>query len=149
MATNRLSDRQRQCVHLSATMTDKEIARSLGVSPGTVNKHIQQAMARLGVNTRKSALRVLGYAAPPPQDPVSTRAFPVSTAGAETDRIAIPGRPAPEAVWTYAPPPRGRVLRLALVFGVFLVASIVAVGGAAILNAGLDLTQAAAPDHVR
>ena len=149
MATKKLSDRQRQCVLLSATMTDKEIGRELGVSPGTVNKHIQEAMERLGVNTRKNALRALGYVAPPASDPVSPIVVSGPTGGAETDDIATSEITGSVASWSYLPPPRGRGLRLAIVFAFFLVGSIVAIGGAAVLNAGLGLTQAAAPTGVR
>lgn len=149
MPTKNLSDRQRQCVLLSATMTDKEIGRELGVSPGTVNKHIQEAMERLGVNTRKGALRALGSIAPPPSDPVSSAVVIGSTDRAETDDVAPSEMTGPTASWRYSPPPKGRGLRLVLVFGFFLVGSIVAIGGVAILNAGLDLTQQAAPSGVR
>lgn len=149
MPTKQLSDRQRECVILSATMTDKEIGRALGISPGTVNKHIQEAMERLGVNTRKSALRVLGYVTPSPSDPVSVGEVSGPTDGAETDDIATAKTTGPVAVWRYSPPPRGRALRLAIVFAFFLVGSIVAIGGAAVLNAGLGLTQEVAPSGVR
>ncbi len=149
MATKKLSDRQRQCVLLSATMTDKEISRELGVSPGTVNKHIQEAMERLGVNTRKAALRALGSVAPPPSNPVSSSSVSGPTVEAEADDIATSEKIAPIASWSYSPPPRGWGLRLAIVFAFFLVGSIVAIGGAAVLNAGLDLAQKAAPSGVR
>lgn len=149
MATKKLSDRQRQCVLLSATMTDKEIGRELGISPGTVNKHIQEAMERLGVNTRKNALRALGYVAPPAPDPVSPALVSGPTGGAETDDVTISETAGPVASWSYSPPPRGWGLRLAIVFAFFLVGSIVAIGGAAVLNAGLDLAQEVAPSGVR
>ncbi|MFC5345096.1 helix-turn-helix transcriptional regulator [Brevundimonas staleyi] len=149
MPTKKLSDRQRQCVILSATMTDKEIGRALGVSPGTVNKHIQEAMERLGVNTRKNALRALGYVTPSPSDPVPAADVSGPTGGAETDDVATSRTPGPAAAWRYSPPPRGRALRLAVAFAFFLVGSIVAIGGAAVLNAGLGLTQAMAPSGVR
>lgn len=149
MPTKNLSDRQRQCVLLSATMTDKEIGRELGVSPGTVNKHIQEAMERLGVNTRKAALRALGSVAPPPSNPVSSSATSGPNGGAEADDIATSERTEPTTLWSYSPPPRGMRIRLAIVFGFLLVGSIVAIGGAAVLNAGLDLTQRAAPSGVR
>ena len=149
MPTKNLSDRQRQCVLLSATMTDKEIGRELGVSPGTVNKHIQEAMERLGVNTRKAALRALGSVAPPPSNPVSSPSVSEPTVEAEADDIATSEMTQPTTWWRYSPPPRGGRVRLAIVFGFFLVGSIVAIGGAAVLNAGLDLTQRAAPSGVR
>lgn len=54
-----LTDRQLQCLRLSATMTDKDIARHLGLSPHTVSLHIREANRRLGVSDRRSALRRL------------------------------------------------------------------------------------------
>lgn len=38
----RLTERQLQCLRLSATMTDKEIARALGISENTVDKHFRE-----------------------------------------------------------------------------------------------------------
>lgn len=61
---NELTPRQDECLRLSATMTDKEIARALQISDNTVDKHIGAAMRKLGVNTRKAALRALGANAP-------------------------------------------------------------------------------------
>lgn len=52
-----LTERQVQCLRLSATMTNKEIARELGISPHTVSIHIRNAMQKLCVNTRRAALR--------------------------------------------------------------------------------------------
>lgn len=54
-----LTDRQAQCLRLSANMTDKEIARELGLSPHTVNLHIRNAMKKLGASNRREALRTL------------------------------------------------------------------------------------------
>jgi len=59
MIGSELTPRQRECLILSATMTDKEIARELGLSPHTVSLHIRQAMARLDAPSRKSAYRKL------------------------------------------------------------------------------------------
>ncbi|HVL40626.1 MAG TPA: helix-turn-helix transcriptional regulator [Brevundimonas sp.] len=56
----RLTERQEECLRLSVTMTDKEIARTLGISANTVDKHIREATRRLGVSRRKEALRLLG-----------------------------------------------------------------------------------------
>lgn len=55
----RLTERQLQCLRLSATMTDKEIARALGISENTVDKHFREVFRKLGVTTRKAALRAL------------------------------------------------------------------------------------------
>ena len=56
----RLTERQEECLRLTVTMTDKEIARTLGISANTVDKHIREATRRLGVSRRKEALRLLG-----------------------------------------------------------------------------------------
>jgi DNA-binding CsgD family transcriptional regulator len=81
-----LTERQLQCLRLSATMTDKDIARHLGLSPHTVSLHIREANRKLGVADRRSALRRLAenplYAssamAPPP---AVAPAEPVAEAG--------------------------------------------------------------------
>ena len=55
----RLTKRQEECLRLSATMTDKEIARALGISENTVDKHFREILRKFGVNTPKAALRLL------------------------------------------------------------------------------------------
>lgn len=57
--SERLTERQLQCLQLSATMTDKEIARALGISENTVDKHFREVFRKLGVAGRKAALRTL------------------------------------------------------------------------------------------
>lgn len=143
-----LTERQRQCVALSATLTDKEIGRHLGISPGTVNKHMQEAMDRLDVNTRKSALRALGYIPPSLEDPIPSSDGIASVAFAEADRE----RPRHDPVdyeRGYRPPPKGVVARLTIVALFVLLAAVVGIAGASILNAGLGLAQEVAPPGVR
>ena len=60
----RLTERQEECLRLSVTMTDKEIARVLGISHNTVDKHIRGATHRLGVSRRKDAVRLLALNPP-------------------------------------------------------------------------------------
>lgn len=55
----RLSQRQVECLKLSAFMSDKEIGRELGLSPHTVENHIREAKRKLGVTSRKKALELL------------------------------------------------------------------------------------------
>lgn len=55
----RLSQRQVECLKLSAFMSDKEIGRKLGLSPHTVENHIREAKRKLGVTSRKKALELL------------------------------------------------------------------------------------------
>lgn len=55
-----LSERQRQCLELVGRgLSSKEIARELGVSPSTVDNHIQYALTKLGLATRKDAVRLM------------------------------------------------------------------------------------------
>lgn len=56
---DRLSQRQVECLKLSAFMSDKEIGRKLGLSPHTVENHIREAKRKLGVTSRKKALELL------------------------------------------------------------------------------------------
>lgn len=54
-----LSERQEECLRLSATLHDTEIADRLGISVHTVQSHIKAAIFRLGVQDRKAARRRL------------------------------------------------------------------------------------------
>jgi DNA-binding NarL/FixJ family response regulator len=55
----RLTARQRECLHLvSRGKTTKQIAQMLGLHPGTINSHIDCAMATFGVNSRAHAVQL-------------------------------------------------------------------------------------------
>lgn len=55
-AINKLSDRQRDCLRLVAQLQKTEqIADELGISPSTVNTHIERAIAILGARGRREA----------------------------------------------------------------------------------------------
>jgi DNA-binding CsgD family transcriptional regulator len=56
------SDREREVLEwLAAGKTDREIAELLGMSPRTVQKHLQHIYEKLGVETRTAAvMRALG-----------------------------------------------------------------------------------------
>lgn len=56
---SRLTPRQLECLQLSATLHDQQIADRLGISIHTVRQHIEEAKARLGVQDRKAARRLL------------------------------------------------------------------------------------------
>jgi DNA-binding CsgD family transcriptional regulator len=57
---NRLTEKQRECLRLVyAHMSSKEIAKQLGVEPGTVDQYIKAAMRTLGVAERRAAARLL------------------------------------------------------------------------------------------
>lgn len=55
-AINRLSERQRDCLRLVAQLKKTEqIAAELGISPSTVNTHIERAITILGAKGRRDA----------------------------------------------------------------------------------------------
>lgn len=57
---SRLTDRQKACLRLvRAGYTTKEIAAKLGASPGAIDKTVKLAMAKLGVDRRSVAARML------------------------------------------------------------------------------------------
>ena len=65
-----LTSRQRECLELAAQhWTSKDIGRSLQISPKTVDRHLEEAIRRLGVADRLAAVRLFrrgaGSAAPP------------------------------------------------------------------------------------
>ena len=62
-----LTDRQREVLRLVRLgMANKQVARALGISSGTVRKHLEHAYERLGVQSRTEALRVAAMAEHPP-----------------------------------------------------------------------------------
>lgn len=126
---DRLTERQLECLRLSATMTDKDIGRHLGISHHTVSLHIREAMRRLQVSSRKAALR--GLASNPlygseaitgPVDPGPDRTAPGDPVGdtARTNPITRDG-------WILPPPP-GRAFRLGLILVFAAVAALITVG---------------------
>ncbi|MBO9711910.1 helix-turn-helix transcriptional regulator [Sphingomonas sp.] len=59
-AVSPLSDTQRACLRLVARgYQTKEVARELGISPLRAGKHIQAAMEKLGVSSRRLAAQLL------------------------------------------------------------------------------------------
>ena len=56
----RLTPRERECLRLVAQhLSSKEIARQLGLSQHTVDGHLHEARRKLGVPTRRDAVRIL------------------------------------------------------------------------------------------
>ena len=52
----KLTERQRDCLRLvNGLQTTDQIAAELGISPHTVNTHIERAMLVLGINSRRAA----------------------------------------------------------------------------------------------
>jgi DNA-binding CsgD family transcriptional regulator len=53
-----LSERENEVLRLVADgLTDREIARALGISPRTVGRHVGSILAKLGVRNRSEAAR--------------------------------------------------------------------------------------------
>ena len=56
----RLTERERTFLRLVASnMSSKEIAQQFGIEPGTVDKALKSAMAKLGTSSRRAAARML------------------------------------------------------------------------------------------
>ncbi|MDQ8027930.1 MAG: helix-turn-helix transcriptional regulator [Brevundimonas sp.] len=84
----RLTKRQEECLRLSATMTDKEIARALGISENTVDKHFREVLRKFGVSTRKAALRALASDASYATHAIPPAAVSSPDQGVDADRVA-------------------------------------------------------------
>lgn len=74
----RLTERERAYLRLVYNaMSSKEIALRYGVEPGTVDKALKSAMAKLGTSSRRSAARLLAEAEQPQKlAPQSERLVP-------------------------------------------------------------------------
>lgn len=109
-----LTPRQEECLRLSANMTDKEMARVLGISPKTVSLHISESMRRLGVSSRRAARLRLGEKPLWVSAPMAagTGSGPVDAVGAGDVPDQPPG--------FYRPPPPGGVNTSAII-GAFAV----------------------------
>ena len=141
-----LTDRQLECLRLSATMTDKDIGRHLGISHHTVSLHVREAMRRFGVSSRKAALRRLAF------DPLygpGGMALPLDPA---LDGAA-PGDPVDDTkgtigttagVWLLPPPPRPSV-RLGLIFVFSAVAALITVGIVNVVSSAVGALASHAP----
>lgn len=141
-----LTDRQLECLRLSATMTDKDIGRHLGISHHTVSLHIREAMRRFAVSSRKAALRRL---ASDPLYGTGGMAVPFDPA---LDRPA-PGDPDDDAkgtiettadAWLLPPPPRPAV-RLGLILVFSAVAALITVGIVNVVSGAVVALQPHAP----
>lgn len=60
-----LTSREREVVeHLVGGVTDREIARSLAISPRTVHKHLESVYRKLGIGNRTSLISLLHLSSP-------------------------------------------------------------------------------------
>ena len=92
-----LTPRQRECLERAAEhWTSKDIGRHLGISPKTGDRHLEEAIRRLGVTDRLAAIRKLRAEGFAPTDPAAI--FPLD------DAAPAPGGN-PHTVWPPATPP--------------------------------------------
>ena len=101
-AFDRLTARQRQCLKLAARhWTSKAIGRQLAISPKTVDRHIEEAVRKLEVGDRSSAVRLL--LALDATDAPAPGAIPED--GNEPQRERPPCRlpPSPGRFWSVTP----------------------------------------------
>ncbi len=142
--TRRLTRREVQCVRLAGdSLSNKEIARRLALSPRTVNNHLSNAYAKLETSDRfAAAARVArdypDYSrfAPMPIALQSQTAPARSQPDGGSDgggREGAPGR-----TWPLPPPPRGAV-RLLLALVIAAVAAIIVSGIVFMVTASLEL----------
>lgn len=140
----RLTDRQLECLRHSATMTDKDIGRHLGISHHTVSLHVREAMRRLEVSSRKAALRRLASdplygseAITATPDPAPSRPAP----GDPGDTVEITGT---TTAWLLPPPPRRR-LRPGLILIFAAVAALITVGIVNVVSGAVEALEPHAP----
>jgi DNA-binding CsgD family transcriptional regulator len=143
---DRLTERQLQCLRLSATMTDKDIGRHLGISHHTVSLHTREAMRRLGASSRKAALRRLASnplygseAITVPVDPVPDRSAP----GDPVDDAGLTNRTT-TGTWLLPPPPR-RSIRIGLILVFAAVAALITVGIVNVVSVAVGALASHAP----
>lgn len=152
MSQQPLTAREMQCLELAAQrLSDQEIASRLGISPRTVAAHFQSIFGKLGVRDRRRAAERVGIQYLGASMPISGDGISSATVGAEAVNLVPTNsehRPAPSP-WSIPPAPERLVLRLLLVLMFAIGGTVLAVGGAAILQLGLELMQNSAPAGAR
>lgn len=142
----KLTAREVECVRLAGQrLRDKEIAQRLGISPKTVANTLASAYRKLGVNDRLEAAKLLGNLYPGPSLPSDAGLELPPLVRADSDGASGSG------VWLaqYRPPPRGTILRLALILTFMVLAAVLALGVSAILAGGMSSLQTVAPTTAR
>ncbi|MBO9500421.1 helix-turn-helix transcriptional regulator [Brevundimonas sp. A19_0] len=126
-------------------LRDKEIAAKLGISPKTVANTLASAYRKLGVSDRLQAARLLGELYPGQSLPSDAAAELPPLDRADSDGSVASG------TWRagYRPPPRGAILRLALILVFMILSAVLALGFSAILAGGMSSLQTTAPATAR
>lgn len=152
MSQQPLTAREMQCLELAAQrLSDQEIADRLGISPRTVAAHFQSIFGKLGVRDRRRAAERVGIQYLGTAMPMSAEAVVSASAGAEAVNLVttdLKQGPASRP-WSIPPAPERLALRLVLVLLFAIGGTVLAVGGAAILQLSLELMQTSAPAGAR
>lgn len=152
MSQQPLTAREMQCLELAAQrLSDQEIADRLGISPRTVAAHFQSIFGKLGVRDRRRAAERVGIQYLGIAMPMSGEAFVSASEGAEAvNLVTTTSEPLPtHKPWSIPPAPERLALRLLLVMVFAIGGTVLAVGGAAILQLSLELMQTSAPAGAR
>lgn len=144
--SERLTERQHECLRLSATMTDKDIGRHLSISHHTVSLHIREAMRRLGVSSRKAALRRLASDPLYASDAISSPpvSFPHEAAPGDQIDEAQQASGTARSVWPLPPPP-GRSVRVGLIIVFAAIAALITVGIVNVVSGAVGAIATHAP----
>lgn len=148
---NRLTRREIQCVRLAGeSLSNKEIAARLRVSPRTVNNHLSAAYAKLATSNRQDAAAVVAREYP---DFTRLQPIPIASPAPLTEVSTRPGdelAATPQAAsenWLLPAPPETRVLRLAIILGLTVLAAVITMGLVAIVDASLASIGGYAPTN--
>ena len=152
MSQQPLTAREMQCLELAAQrLSDQEIADRLGISPRTVAAHFQSIFGKLGVRDRRRAAERVGIQYLGIAMPMSGEAVVGASERAEAVDLVTTGLPPRPAArpWSIPPAPERLAIRLVLVLVFAIGGTVLAVGGAAILQLSLELMQTSAPAGAR
>ncbi len=117
-------------------MSSKEIARSTGLAPASVDTYLKQAMAALGVNNRRDAARVFANAAtsqklgsppgelPPPALPLSS----VAPVGRRRIWLPLPPMGGQERRYSWGEKTQ-HILQIAVLFAALMVGLTLTIAG--------------------
>ncbi len=90
-----LTPRQRECLELAAQhWTSKDIARHLGISPKTADRHLEDVIRKLGVADRLAAIRLLRTIEAAPASAATPALSPSLAYGDDPHTAYAPGTPA-------------------------------------------------------
>jgi DNA-binding CsgD family transcriptional regulator len=146
-----LTRREIQCVRLAGeSLSNKEIAARLRLSPRTVNNHLSSAYAKLSTSNRHDAAAAVARDYP---DFSRFQPIPIETHAALLDGRSRPGgEPATTfeahtVTWRLPPPPQGLATRLLIMLGLAVVAAVITIGLVAIVEASLASFNGYAPPN--